>query len=127
MNAGRKLDAIVAVKVLRWKVVPARGGHIDKAYESYGQFEPFVAYIQHLSGYVAFQNRESIIGNWKRWSPSRDISDAWDVVEKMTGCLPEQWEVWCRELIHEEQLLRRPKSAPLAICRAALKAMKVLA
>ena len=104
MPAGCEVDSLVAEKVMGW-----RSGIINDAcrvirlpYEGPG---------------------------WETWSPSTDISAAWEIVEKMGRPIeikglyspPEKWQVevggYTRTRSYGEQL-------PLAICRAALKAAK---
>lgn len=77
---GPELDTIVAKEVMGWDVLSASGGFIDARYESKEAFKPFVSLIEHCGGLVAFRTREAIIGEWKKWSPSTEISAAWELL-----------------------------------------------
>jgi hypothetical protein len=65
--------------------------------------------------------------HWRHvdWSPSRDIRDAWQVVEKFPGMTLEgesgRW--WCNYHIDRKESHANGATPALAICRAALKAM----
>lgn len=95
MEAGREMDALVARQVMGW---PEQDCH---------------------PGALA----------WAGWSPSTDIDSAWDVVEKMIekhrvdlhGLRGgKDWRCWVAGFDHADA-----PTAPLAICRAALKAVGV--
>lgn len=112
MKAGRELDALVAEKVMGWKLSNATDG---TEYWDNGKF---------------------CGGIWpKEWNPSTNIADAWNVVEKMkskdylfslknivkgtfTFSLTD-WGGNCSTYAAEAE------TAPLAICLAALKAVGV--
>lgn len=102
--AGRELDALVAEKVMGFEVT---------------NYEP-----------IGIRK-----GGWILPIPnySTEIKDAWEVVEKLNlfekYLLAKSDVNWCiggdfsRELSFEEQAIASGNTAPLAICRAALKVM----
>lgn len=111
----RKLDVLVAERVMRWRRVVVLP-EINRWMVSDSQW----------SGYYVFD-----------WSPSTDITDAWQVVEKMRQDL---WLVnisgghfWDCEIIdmsiededRGDYAARNKETAPLAICIAALRAVGV--
>lgn len=110
LQAGPDLDAFVAEKMMGWT-------EIDLKWRG-----------------EAFHSGVPLIG--KGTSPnggicgiphfSTDITAAWEIVEKMMSASSVQWKAWLRELKGGEVLLRGKANgdAPLAICRAALKAME---
>lgn len=142
LEAGRFLDEIVAEKVFGWDVI--HHSNIDARYEA-KDFKPFVTWTFQKS-LSAFRTRESIIGPWVPWSPSTDIAAAWEVWRDLaTRKTSPHWSDFCIALgivgeestnyDHDEQpcgstcdhdpiydALR--SLSPLAICRAALKAME---
>lgn len=114
MKAGRELDALVAEKVMGW--TDARVG-----IRSQRRF-----------------HREELptpvdVGPDEEWSPSTDIAAAWEVVAKFQMVyvyraakdLPNlkigQWEALFSPDAGERALYGVADTAPLAICKAALK------
>jgi hypothetical protein len=102
MGAGPKLDALIAGKVMGWR--NAAGAWID-------DIIPWAT-----------------PGGYRRkteFCPSTDIAVAWEVVDKLKGVL-------CFELRRQpdggfccsfgEKITAEASTAPLAICRAALRA-----
>ena len=101
MEAGPEMDALVAERVMGWTAERKPG--LPHLWLPPGHF---------ISG----------------WSPSTDISAAWQVVEKML----EKHEAFHLEYIPDKQwyamfwfatYFTSADTAPLAICRAALKAV----
>lgn len=114
LKPGPELDALVAEKVMRWTPVE----HPDKLAGQTGAFYP----IKFGGGIYREPGGP--------WSPSTDIRDAWEVVEKMLsegrsitlqaleeGDPERWWDVSVDEAVAEKI------SAPHAICLAALKAV----
>jgi hypothetical protein len=110
MEAGRELDALVAKKVMGWK---------------YGQ-----AGVD-WSGWVGVNPRPSKEANLGHFSPSTNISAAWEVVEKLKEnqySLPQiyltdsdnDWHVSVRVAGDQGFIDIQSPTTPLAICRAAL-------
>ena len=113
--AGRELDALVAEKVMGWKV--------DNEH-------PYTTYYDGID--FMGSNCED---DQAYWSPSTDIAAAWQVVEKMrergydtcvsNGERPPP-NVWEAEIyVYPGGLgggCEKADTAPLAICLAALKA-----
>jgi hypothetical protein len=125
MDAGREMDALVAEKVMGYKI------HIAK---------PIVEAYFEGKLMVEFPNGLGMICGPGGWSPSTNMDAAWEVVEHITGkgcdqsdffleCWSDgEWYVSFKPLGYSN---RKPNaacdgkitgkpSAPLAICRAAL-------
>ena len=109
MKAGRELDALIAEKVMGWKV----------NYDNWTVAKP------HFSKPDTFWCVSLKAGDWAAFTPSTQIADAWLVVEKLIG----QYEFmvqaidgerWIAVFFHEAEA----DTAPLAICLAALKAVE---
>jgi len=71
-------------------------------------------------------------GHWcgyyeHEWHPSTSISDAWQVVETIDDCLHLKEHgakgIWCAMFCGLMQEWEHGDTAPLAICKAALKAV----
>lgn len=118
LPAGAELDRLVAERVMRWR----------KDAESHGQIV--------WRDTVANRNRTtSALDTYRDFAPSTNIAHAWEVVEKLIGSLPEGdlhiehhgdtgWGVSsCYGGKHWDDWVFA-KTLPLAICRAALKAMQ---
>lgn len=108
MEEGRDLDALVAEKVMGWKYYPASAGTMQPINPPYW-INP---------------DRQSLdaIEDWPP-SYSTDIDAAWEVVEKLAGTFRleyEKYSDWDCELGLGSA---HAKTAPLAICLAALKAV----
>lgn len=117
-EAGRELDALIAEKVMGWTVDP-----IYRMYTGAG--------MRHAVG----NNLDT------RFNPSTNIAAAWEVVEKMRergdwvnlegdkeGWMVEVWpftadDSWAGGGFYGEDVKAKADTAPLAICRAALKAL----
>lgn len=128
MEAGRDMDRLVAEKVFGWEWYVDRDG-TGYPIDQYG---------------VAVQESGKAEYHGKVWSPSTDIEHAWDVLKRWTvsairdGMVSEvasarEWylayacthdEFNC-ELNESGSIIghARARTAPLAICRAALKAV----
>lgn len=109
MPAGPEMDRLVAEKVMGWH---ARGFD-GKRHDWY--------------------DGHDFIRGWSYWNPSTNIAHAWEVVvERMRDHsrffnVCQRLEVcWCEVVDYEGMPLDRTKAetAPLAICRAALKALE---
>ncbi len=120
MSAGRELDSLVAEKVMGFTV--------------YQSFLDLAAAMPVFPALVWHEEHWNIVygdGNaWKTWEPSTDIAAAWQVVEHF-GVI----EIF-HTFEHSPWLVRIPvdvyyngeaDTTPLAICRAALKAVKAIA
>lgn len=128
LPAGRELDALVAEKVM--------GLCIERAWydaRGYRLPDPHDPEIPCHEIYYAPRGAANF-GTLEIPHYSRDIEAAWEVVEKLTerfsvlvgqfhrggtACKLTSWEI-DGEMIHANMLA---EAAPLAICRAALKAV----
>jgi len=118
-----KLDAEVAEKIMGWPKLEI------------GQMEPLAGYWDRY--YYIEVRYEDSRGDWpsKKWSPSTDIKDAFDVVAKMKEREYEEFGVWW---VHEDQpgdgwhawfgynqkYKANGLTAAEAICNAALTALR---
>lgn len=111
MEAGPEMDALVADRVMGWRVAEWEDG-CDYAFDATG----FA--VKRLTGYAK-----------KRWRPSIDMGAAWSVVEHI-GLLdhaatlshhPNEGGWWVDDN-HNHAIQSVAPTAPLAICRAALRA-----
>lgn len=126
MHAGGELDALVAEKVLGWRVYTSGRGSTIACEVLADGYE-----IDHIIATTHPWERAS-------FSPSNDIADAWRVVEKMGGLdilkVDDGWMVGDlsrhgytdAEGYVEGQLydFAEAPTAPLAICLAALKSVE---
>ena len=115
LEAGRELDALVAEKVMGWRI---KG---KDWVDEHGRYQGAVeTYWVIADG-----------GPSKGWHPSTDIAAAWLVVEKLgwqyvfrLGNRDDKW--WCVLSVEPDWQLSdncaEAPTAPLAICRAALAA-----
>lgn len=114
MEAGRALDALVAERVMGW--------HARDAW--YDADDNWMADLE-----------DNFPIDAEAFSPSTSIEAAWQVVEKMRGRgwtmtlnqeAEMQFEPWdCRFFgPNDRRAIAHGNTAPLAICRAALKAME---
>lgn len=135
MPAGREMDALIAEKVIRWEVF-------------YGEYKGYELLDDEIAqGYPPEEEVDGVpfeIPNY-----STDIAAAWEVVEQMRNTPCKDGDHYCFELFatnkwaavfkHHlgemvpeegfkdfEYFMATAETAPLAICRAALKAMGVL-
>ena len=92
------------------------------------------------SGRTYFISDDQVDYDFPDFKPSRDIAAAWEVVAKIQDLLENftmvfnsdrgrgnnEWRIWKQELGPEEneEPLAGAPTAPLAICRAALKAVQ---
>jgi hypothetical protein len=106
MQAGPGLDALIAERVMGWK----RGFDINGS--AHGRY--------FISGGEVYANPVS-----RLWSPSRDMGAAWEVVEKLGPPfeIRQHFKIgdtaWS---VRGGEFIAYASTAPLAICRAALKA-----
>jgi hypothetical protein len=119
--AGRELDRRIVLDVMGWK-----------PWES--------PYAEGPSGRTYFISDDQVDYDFPDFKPSRDIAAAWEVVAKIQDLLENftmvfnsdrgrgnnEWRIWKQELGPEEneEPLAGAPTAPLAICRAALKAVQ---
>jgi|SRR3990167_6605526 len=124
MEAGRELDALVAEKVMGW--------HLVTDYD----YTPPEDQWHNAAGFAAVAAGNKLIDGktLRGWSPSTDIAAAWDLFVKLAapphrfylsydaedGELPASWDVFEGS---DWFLVASADTAPLAICRAALKAL----
>ena len=130
MPAGKEIDDLIAERVMGWIRVWLRhddgqtlGGHypdIESCQrECPPNFDPLQYWIEPNGG---------IFGKHEyNWKPSASVADAWLVVEKLQLAVLPQWgEGFLVDTRTNSQLPFvecRCESAPLAICRTALKAI----
>lgn len=121
MSAGPELDALLAEKVMGWR-------RFDNWSQGMGMEQPF--FLVGESGVIVYRHPD--LG--KSWSPSKNMADAWDVVEKIEKTVNFQidnvgmqnndhrrWRVlfgWSDDPI---SIVADADTAPLAIARAALQ------
>ncbi len=122
MEAGKELDALVAERVMGWTV--NRPG--DRHWHALGG---------GLGGrQVGSDCCEDRYDYGRAFRPSQDIRSAWEVVEKLAGVgdgqsiwidglgfTGEEWRVVIGREVGE-YVVAEADTAPLAICRAVLKA-----
>ena len=112
MPAGREMDALVAERVMGWYRVGAM-------------------WCKGANSFAA--QAEEVAGCPKIWTPSTDIAAAWEVVEKLRE---KAWvsvtsgktgnPCYCEvDVVGGEIWHVTADTAPLAICRAALKLCEV--
>ena len=118
MQAGREMDALIAEKVMGWAVF-------------YGEYKGYELLDDEVAqGYPPEEEADGVPFEIPYYST--DIAAAWEVVERITE---KRWKFKLRRLpgkdymAYFQNLLRFPiecesapsGTAPLAICRAALK------
>lgn len=109
MEPGRELDALVARKVMGWMQSWSPSGKCEAWFER--------------------QDDGSMRGKHDiGWNPSKSISAAWEVVEKITKKAEEEGGGPIVELTHDGdwhakigKLRAMARTAPEAICKAALQ------
>lgn len=124
LEAGRELDALVAEKVMGWTLGKP---HLLHGYLMHGSVE-----IECWEGSL----KDNVTQTKDSWHPSTDIRWAWEVVEKLkrygfelgyqfdeSGEL--EWDASFDMERHSEAHCVYAPTAPLAICKAALKAVGV--
>jgi hypothetical protein len=109
MPAGREMDELVAERVMGWTLEEVTDPIMH---------ETFMNYVDTETGRGMYRPEE--------WLPSTDIAAAWEVVEKMQGGL--RFELrripsgfWA---YFGEEMSAEANTAPLAISRAALLAVR---
>lgn len=127
MKPGRELDVLIAEKVMGWKLYCYEGDVYAHEPGQYGDAAKNDGWCWEGDTYP--ENRES-----HQFAPSTDIAAAWEVVEKLST---NGWAVkmqigfdssryyWDCEVFIEESHYGSAKTAPHAICLAALKAAGV--
>ena len=126
MEAGPEMDALVAERVMVWtKIDTWHGEPLAEGWNGFWDGEWIVWTERPLSD----EEDQS-----KPWTPSTDISAAWPVVEKLQSMEitirfhPQHrgpWKVTLFGLDGDLTFITEfADTAPLAICRAALKAME---
>jgi hypothetical protein len=131
MEAGRELDVLVAEKVMgaRWIDYPWHNGTIKKYLTDDGAAIPRGYDFEHLDG--------TRIIDWNAWQFSTDISEAWELVEKLTPYGGKvrfmidrktdspnediQWRAMFSDGVYWIYGESHAPTAELAICRSALK------
>jgi hypothetical protein len=115
---SRKIDALVAEKVMGWRVHHRNTAWWVKAEEENSAVSRPIAFVG-------------------TWAPSEDIADAWEVVEKMRGSVHDISVGWHDNKYTAvitvvidtkcgfDQFQASADTAPMAICLAALKAKGV--
>jgi hypothetical protein len=117
MPYGQGMDALVAEKVMEWKRQPVK----VECYE----------YFRNEFGTIKYIRNDVLPGLC--WTPSRRISDAWDIVNKMKRsdynlqmieyAYNRTYATFIPDLDSDEWTEANGKyCTPLAICRAALLA-----
>lgn len=105
MKPGRELDALVAKKVMKWEYFPAQVTDTFVRLDYF--FDPVSGEAHH------------------HWSPSADISAAWEVVEKLSPRFMQltrrHGDLWWCEFYGEWPV--EAQTAAHAICLAALLAV----
>ena len=117
MEAGPEMDALIATKVMGYTraVLPI---HEDDNFPLYSLDDDGLYLFYSKSGGTI-------------WSPSSYIDNAWEVVEKLCQLFPNSFDLnnegkyhWICSIHHGEAYHEHSAdTAPLAICRAALKAV----
>jgi hypothetical protein len=116
--AGREVDALVAEKVMDWAIVQQK--YLDGT----------------PAGPLIFDSDGQLRGGpGEGWSPSTNIPQAWEVVEKLPapvnvyrhadGSYTVRVGSWSPTAGRPDPPTATAPTAPLAICRAALRAMEV--
>jgi hypothetical protein len=115
MDAGRELDALIAEKVMGWNMSPAPFGTTQDVYQCWHQ-----------------ENRPLMTIHM--WTPSTDITAAWEVIEKMkdkgwgyifvNGPTETSTNFWFYKT-DDENHTASSMNEPHAICLAALKAVSL--
>jgi hypothetical protein len=108
MPAGREMDALVAERVMGWV------RHPDSMYRHWCERQP--------DGTLRFLDQCEPLHTVRPWHPSTDIAAAWEVVEKLVS--EQGLHLWWHNVWLVDFALsgaQRAETAPLAICRAALK------
>lgn len=116
---GAALDVAVTERVLNLRIW---------AYDEEPDGYPYVSRMPHGDGLIYWTEGEPC---GAPWSPSTDIASAWLVAEHLRGAgwvmaltvnrfMTEPWD--CRMSLAERHRVIAHGTAPLAICRAALKA-----
>ena len=119
MESGAELDALVAEKVMGWHLVDGWWVHLNGGLAGYHEND----------GLPAIGTE----GDSDRWTPSDYIAHAWEVVEKLGTLTLSRGDiadisVWVAQFVTEEpgypvNVQSVAKTAPYAICLAALKAI----
>lgn len=133
MTAGRELDALIAEKVMGWKrmtYAQANPGNKHYAADERLTWTWFDSNDNETKRAVD-SDCVDCGTDFLAWSPSTDIKDAWEVVEKLRMTLTPThdggWIAQTRYRYREPDLLTpfdaKAPTAPHAICLAALEAV----
>jgi len=131
MEAGTEMDIAVARDVMRWHQWDGEEGDYDG---------PYPVFCDWGDGGLTVYVDEGDEDGSKRFAPSTDIAAAWEVVEKLkfdgTGLFfaleYDNNEIWDAAFYYPSlgdggmPKWKNAPTAPLAICRAALKAKAVV-
>lgn len=139
---GKELDILIAEKVMGWRrLTYAQANPGNKNYAGDMRLTPHW-YDEQLSETRLAEDSYDYYQPEEAWSPSTNIADAWDVVEKLKyfeiqapnapcngGEYANHSTDWAVELGlapdgAEESVFARGISAPHAICLASLKAVE---
>lgn len=129
ISAGREMDALVAEKVMGWKLVP---------YTAYCGGTPEQATATAIAhGWYIWENGsgDEIPGQMEDNQFSTDIAAAWQVVDKIREQQGNVFTLWsgartgpfswrCQVLVDVCLYDASGETAPMAICRAALLVVK---
>lgn len=124
MQAGPEIDALIAVEVMGWTKCGG-GAPSFQYFRGSGSDIAGIALLTAKAGHLS-------------WSPSTDIAHAWQVVERLRdaginlsieprGLTEREWHVGdCGDSYEGDEWKHAAwnASATLAICRAALKAVR---
>jgi hypothetical protein len=121
MSAGPELDALLAEKVMGWR-------RFDNWSQTMGMERPF--FLVGESALIVYRHPD--LG--KSWSPSKNMADAWDLVEKIEKTLNFQidnvglenkdqrrWRVLLGRSGDPISVVADADTAPLVLSRAALQ------
>ncbi len=125
-----ELDLLIAQKIMDWRLAPTAKG---LAYPD--DNNPSGDYIIVRGRPERFEMGSYPEVFTRQWTPSTNIEHAWEVVERLYsvmfylsistyhGCHPDElWVVTYGHMLGGGEDKEIAKTAPLAICRAALKA-----
>jgi hypothetical protein len=108
LKAGPELDALIAEKVMGWKV----------------------KHFLTINIYEAYDEEENPVILGKEFSPSGNIGDAWQVVERLNWDVKvtKYYDLKPKYQVHiftyDGVIMEFAETVPLAICKAALRAVK---
>ena len=134
MKAGRELDALIAEKVMGWRRMSWKDYHAYMNFMGTDEREEFTYAWHDADGNMTeFHANDKLYYDdpTPPWAPSEEIADAWLVVEQLgksfdvSRCRKfQEIEAWFWEASFHNGPDAQADTAPLAICLAALKAVK---